>query len=135
MMSEADVDLPAGWSPRLDKTPDSRTFAAFEYRTGTDTTFLVTIDPRSEDPGYKLRLSTITPGSTNPRHDYHVSTYDRRENALDGAQTLIEELTNRIARGELSASEPAIDEINDAIENVTTEKRTSPFRWLHNLLR
>lgn len=133
-MPEVDIDLPAGWALRLDQTPNRRTFAAFEYRAEPDTTFLVTIDPRPEDPGYTLRLSTITPESTNPRHEYHVRTYDRRENALDGAQSLIDELTHRIVSGELSASEPTITEINDAIENATTETSASTFEWVRNLL-
>lgn len=36
-MAEPNIDLPAGWSQRLDDTPDTRSVATFEYQTATDT--------------------------------------------------------------------------------------------------
>lgn len=133
-MPDAD-NLSPGWSQRLDGTPDTRSGVTFEYQTATDTKFHVTITPQPEHSGYTLHLSPNTPQATQPEHEYHVRTYDRRKHALDGAHTLMDELTRRIARGELSTTEPDIDERNDVIESISTESDRSLSDWLRTLLR
>lgn len=132
-MIGADRDLPTGWSRRRDDTLDRRTVAAFECRPVPESRFLVTIDARAGHPGYALRLSTRTPDATRPEHGYHVSTYDRRANALEGAQAPMDELTNRLANGTLSPPVPAIEGINDVIENATAEASRSPVSWLRGV--
>lgn len=133
-MTDGDHDLPTGWSRRRDATLEGRTVAAFEYRPAPESRFLLTIDPRAEHPGYTLRLSTSTPDATQPEHEYHVSTYDQRANALEDAQALMEELTNRLANGTLSPSDPGIDAVNEAIESATAKSSRSPVSWLRELL-
>lgn len=134
-MPDVDIDLPDDWSQRVDTGTDDRVFAAFEHQPTDDTTFLVTIEPRPRDPGYALRLSTISPDVEHPRHDYDIAQYDERGAALAGAERVLEELDSRLESGDLSPRTPAIEDIHDLLEAFQGERQVSKLGRLVEYFR
>lgn len=132
-MTDVDIALPSDWSEHVDETQRGSALVEFQHETDDGTTFIVSVLPRTTaDEGYTLRLSTITQTPTHVRHDYTIDEYDSLEDAVDGTESFLEQLSHRLRDGSISSTDPAIDEIRNIIRAFTGERR---FRAARRLIR
>lgn len=116
LMTNIETDLPVGWTEKSDDTRRDPAIVEYQYETADDTRFIVSVMPQTAKEGYKLRLSTINPTSTHVRHDYPVDEYDAVEDAVEGAESFIDELSQRLQEGSISSADPEIEAIGDTIQ-------------------
>lgn len=129
---DVDVDLPEGWSERPAEAHHEPTVVEFEHTTPEETTFIVSVLPRSDDDQYRLRLSIFNPTSNYARHDYPVEVYNARTDAVTEAGSLVEYIAQRLQEGSISTADPDINVIRDAIDEFSNSR---PFSSLRRLIR
>lgn len=115
-MTETETDLPAEWIEKPDEAQRGPAIVEYQHETADETTFIVSVMPKTADEGFKLRLSTINPTSTHVRHDYPVEEYETQAAAVEGAESFIEEFSQRVREGSISSADPEIDAIRETIQ-------------------
>lgn len=118
-MTNIEIDLPADWSEKNHETQRSVAVVEYQHKTVKKNTFIVSVLPRPDNEGYRLRLSTINPTSTHIRHDYPVDEYDTVEDAVEEAESFIEQFSQRLRDGFVSSADPEIEAIQDTIQAFT----------------
>lgn len=130
-MTNVEIDLPSSWTERSDETQHGSALVEYQHETGDKTMFIVSVLPRTaDDKGYKLYLSTINPTSIHVRHDYPIEDYDSLEDAVDGAESFIEQVSHRLQDGSISSADPTIEEIRTTIQAFTDDQLFPSFRCL-----
>lgn len=129
-MTDVEIDLPAGWTELSDEKQDGSALVAYQYGTGEETTFIVSILPRVGERGYMLRLSTVDRTSTHVRHDYPVEEYDSLEVAVDGAESFLEHISQRLREDSMPAADPDIEAMRETIQAFTENRRFPAVRRL-----
>lgn len=116
-MTDTDIDLPGEWTEKSDDTRPDPVIIEYQHETTDEIRFIVSVMPQSAEEGFKLRLSTITPTSTHVvRHDYRVDEYDTPDAAVTGAESFIQEFSQRLRAGSISSADPEIEAIRDTIQ-------------------
>lgn len=134
-MTELDIDLPPDWTAQSTDALSGGAMAEFQRTSSTGTRFIVTVRRPSDVEGYKLRFSTIVPGSRQIRHDYPVQEYETRTDAFEGAEAFIEHVSTRIREGSLSSDDPTIEATRATIRNFTDPRPFASVRKLVRILR
>lgn len=116
LVTDTDIDLPAGWAEKRDGSERGTAVVEYHCETADDTTFVVSVMPKTADEGFKLRLSTINSTSTHVRHDYPIDEYDAVEDVVEGAESFIEMFSQRLREGSISSAEPQIEAIRETIQ-------------------
>lgn len=116
LVTNTDIDLPAEWIEKSEETQRGSAIVECQHETATETTYIVSVIPQTANKGFKLRLSTINPSSTHVRHDYPIEEYDTREDAVEEAESFIEEFSQRLQEGYISSADPEIEAIRDTIQ-------------------
>jgi quercetin dioxygenase-like cupin family protein len=115
-VTKGDSGLPPEWTERHDETRHGAAVVEYQHETADETTFIVSVTPRTDTGEFTLRLSTIDPASTHVRHDYPVDEYDTVEEAAEGAESFVETLSQRLRAGSISSADPNIDAIRETIQ-------------------
>jgi len=116
LMTNIEADLPVGWTEKRNDTRRDPTIVEYQHETADETRFIVSVTPQTAEEGYRLRLSTINPTSTHVRHDYPVDEYDAIDNAVEGGESFIDELSQRLQEGSISPVDPQFKSIRDTIQ-------------------
>lgn len=118
------TEPPEGWTTRSGDDTTPRTLLTLEYPPEQNPVFRITADARPDTPAYTVRLSTIPTDTEHARHDFHVTTAETRDDATAAAIALAHEIPARIENGTISARNPALETIQELIDD--THPNTAP---------
>lgn len=134
-MSKLDIDLPSDWTERTADEQSKGTLVEYQLQSNADTIFMLAIRRPSDVEGYKIRLSTVTPGLKPTRHDYSVEEYETSTAALKGSEAFLEHLSTRFREGSLSRDDPGIEATRATIQDFTDHRPFSSIRRFVRILR
>jgi len=119
-MVDTEIDTPPGWEEQTGEERRGDTICGYQYVTDEEVRFVVSVlEPAVYEDTNRLRFATVDPTGTHIRQDYPVEEYESIEAAIRAAESLIEHISLRLEEGSISASEPEVASIRDAIQDFT----------------
>ncbi|WP_152420653.1 hypothetical protein [Halorubrum tebenquichense] len=126
------IGIPTAWTKKREEGRYSAAVVEYHHEIADETLFVVSVIPKIDDGKFELRLLAINRTSTHVRHDYPIDEYDTVEDAVEGAESFIEMLSQRLAEGSLSPSDPQIEAIR---ETITTFRGDRSLPTIGRLIR